>query len=721
MIRVDNNNTSQYDDTDPDDPEPRPSTSGAAPSVVDLTGDPSTAPSVPTALSGATAASVPLSSAAGTRAKNPFTVAISNESNATAAASIKEKLSTKVAKAEIKLALGVIETGMSYSAMETLLPILKGLDPDSKVLAGITLMRNKVSYVISDSLGPFFHEKHIQLARQAPAFSLALDCATSKRGGLSKDLDIHLTFWNSEREVIETHLLEIIEMTTETAEVLLTRIEGCLSENGLPMKNMLAVSRDNPNVNKSLMKMLTEKGTKEGHKILDYGSCVLHVSHNAFSKGLKIVPINVSELAKCIYGFFKYSTIRREQFTAEILDLERDEKLRERGFLRHVDSRWLSLKPALERIDKHWEAILHYFLVTIPALARDNEDKNVQKNAKDAMKTKYYELVATKLKQPDCRFWVKLIIFICERFYPFLTKMQSSGPQIASLYMDCSSLLLDVMSCLIKQSAIPGQGETKKLTKMDLSKDNLELPKMSPSAMTIYRSLTSVDQNNAKKAACAVYKKIGQYLQINLKPLNSTLVRSLRVLNPKNCEGLPDGGKAAIILAAKALGRLSNAQVDSLALQWELFGARRFTRKCDSSGKPSEGIDCFYARCFKELSSEREKFKELELFVMLSLSLPCGNAAGTNVFLWTNITKYLHPATLGRFLRFCLCFLKVTPEIVYFTNFYFAYFYFAYFYFAYFYFAYFCPAAIVWPTSLQNNQGNFLQNLGNDLMLHSVY
>ena len=109
MIRVDNNNTSQYDDTDPDDPEPRPSTSGAAPSVVDLTGDPSTAPSVPTALSGATAASVPLSSAAGTRAKNPFTVAISNESNATAAASIKEKLSTKVAKAEIKLALGVKE------------------------------------------------------------------------------------------------------------------------------------------------------------------------------------------------------------------------------------------------------------------------------------------------------------------------------------------------------------------------------------------------------------------------------------------------------------------------------------------------------------------------------------------------------------------------------------------------------------------------------------
>ena len=63
------------------------------------------------------------------------------------------------------------------------------------------------------------------------------------------------------------------------------------------------MSRDGPTVNQKFMRLLkTKYNTTEaaGRKILDYGSDVLHVGHNAFREGLKVNPIDTSELAKCM-------------------------------------------------------------------------------------------------------------------------------------------------------------------------------------------------------------------------------------------------------------------------------------------------------------------------------------------------------------------------------------------------------------------------------------
>ena len=55
--------------------------------------------------------------------------------------------------------------------------------------------------------------------------------------------------------------------------------------------------------------------------------------------------------------------------------------------------------------------------------------------------------------------------------------------------------------------------------------------------------------------------------------------------------------------------------------------ARKFVRNYDSLGKPDISIDTFYAQCFKKLSIDRDKFKELEKFIKVSLSLPCQNSS----------------------------------------------------------------------------------------------
>ena len=132
--------------------------------------------------------------------------------------------------------------------------MLKSLDPSSKLLSDITLGRQKLSYSVSDSIGPFFHEKHLQSARQAPGYSLSLDAATTKRGGLQKELDLRITFWDEVSMQVVDHILEILEITTETAEDLRDSILSVLKETGLKVEKLMAVSRDNPNVNRALLR-----------------------------------------------------------------------------------------------------------------------------------------------------------------------------------------------------------------------------------------------------------------------------------------------------------------------------------------------------------------------------------------------------------------------------------------------------------------------------------
>lgn len=83
-----------------------------------------------------------------------------------------------------------------------------------------------------------------------------------------------------------------------------------------------------------------------GKKILNIGTCNLHPVHTPFSKGLKMLSFDYNKFACDLHFFFKHSSARREDFALSALVTDLETKM----LLRHVSSRWLSLKPCLERI-----------------------------------------------------------------------------------------------------------------------------------------------------------------------------------------------------------------------------------------------------------------------------------------------------------------------------------------------------------------------------------
>ena len=141
-----------------------------------------------------------------------------------------------------------------------------------------------------------------------------------------------------------------------------------LEKLALPLKLVLSLGMDGPNVNKSILGKLDEKKEK-GFKRL--ARCPVSC-HNSFCIGVKQYGDNAEELCMNLYCFFKNNPCRREDLfeTEETLDLE------ELVLLRHTQCRWLSLIPALQRLTKVKEAVKKL----INDIGRN--DKNIGKNDK---------------------------------------------------------------------------------------------------------------------------------------------------------------------------------------------------------------------------------------------------------------------------------------------------------------------------------------------------
>ena len=101
-----------------------------------------------------------------------------------------------------------------------------------------------------------------------------------------------------------------------------------------------------------------------GHNgLLPFISCRIHVVHNAFQNGIVALRQDVEGLAYNLHAWSKRSSCKEEDFR-ELSDSTtiEDESL----FVRHVDTRWLTLCPVLERIVERWDNAKEYFLKYLP-------------------------------------------------------------------------------------------------------------------------------------------------------------------------------------------------------------------------------------------------------------------------------------------------------------------------------------------------------------------
>ena len=83
-----------------------------------------------------------------------------------------------------------------------------------------------------------------------------------------------------------------------------------------------------------------------------------HILNNAFWHAIDSLDVDVESIVLMIYSHFSNSAVH----TKELKELFSFVDVEQQAFLKHVSTRWLSLRPAVDRLISSWPAVISYFI-----------------------------------------------------------------------------------------------------------------------------------------------------------------------------------------------------------------------------------------------------------------------------------------------------------------------------------------------------------------------
>lgn len=116
--------------------------------------------------------------------------------------------------------------------------------------------RHKLSYVISDGLGPYFLDQLVKdIKTSGWGYTLAYDETSNIQG--KKQLDVHVRYWSESSQMVRVSFLKAIMFGHAKADQVSKELLDTLLTAGLPLSSLIALSSDGPNVNKSISKKMS--------------------------------------------------------------------------------------------------------------------------------------------------------------------------------------------------------------------------------------------------------------------------------------------------------------------------------------------------------------------------------------------------------------------------------------------------------------------------------
>ncbi|XP_008182055.1 uncharacterized protein LOC103309137 [Acyrthosiphon pisum] len=253
-------------------------------------------------------------------------------------------------RAEILWTMKSVVNNMSTTSCDGLADIFKTMSPGTFIDTHFSLSRTKLSYLIIDCLGPHFRKMLLDEC-QACYYTIIYDETTNSEG--VKELQCAIRYW-----------------CDDTKDYIMKAINNA----NLSIDKLLMLGSDGPNVTKTVFKLVNENVKNiRCIRLIDIGTCNIHIVHNTFLKGLEFIGIRVSNFVIDVYYFFHGWPKRYEDYSK----IQKDNSIPNHRFLKHCASRWLTLSDSTARIIEQWDGLLKYFLTSAP-----NNQKSLLKTSK---------------------------------------------------------------------------------------------------------------------------------------------------------------------------------------------------------------------------------------------------------------------------------------------------------------------------------------------------
>lgn len=470
-----------------------------------------------------------------------------NASDGTLCNQLLNSHASSVTQAETLFTVALASDNVPYAFADTGTKIFPKMFHDSQVARDFNCKRSKVSYIISDGLGPYLKEQLItDIIANDCFYSIQID-ETPIPEKRVQQMDVLVRYFSVKQGRVVVQHLQSYHLGHATAADLFDAVKDSLTE--LPLPKFLSFFSDGPNVMKSLKNKLKELNPS----ILDVGFCSLHTVHNAFACGLNEFGGDVESLAIDLYYFFKRSAVQSEDLKKLQLELG----LADHVFLRHVNSRWLTLQSSLDRIIEQFSALKAFFKKTTNSRT-ESERLNRLKAAFASNK-----LLSTML----------FLRNVAEIFNRFLLLFQKDEPLVHILYDEMVLLIKKLMGRFMESKSFQDKdGIQLKSVDVDAAalnwKQNVEIGSDTREQMA---SASVSDKSKIRLGARSFYRACTKYL-IKKLPLENKLLQHLKILQPSNRQS--DGAVNSVrALASMIPSVISPQNVSALTDEWIMLQA----------------------------------------------------------------------------------------------------------------------------------------------------
>ena len=370
--------------------------------------------------------------------------------------------SKETVTAEVLWALKVVLSHYSYKSCEDIAQLFQRMFADSTIAKQFSCGEKKCAYFACFGVAPFLQQQLLDEIKKLESFVLLFDESLNKVTQ-SKQLDLHIRFWDTKCSSVQTRYVTSLFMGHATANDLLEKMTECLNSNKIDISKILQISMDGPNVNWKFHDLLQEhicEAGEDASALISVGSCGLHVVHNAFKTGAQASEWNVEEVLSSLYWLFVDSPARKEDFTEITGSMVFPLK-----FCKH---RWLENVPVVVRAQEIWDKVIMYV-------------QKVQTGKKYATPTsKSFKIIRDAVQDPLMPAKMAAFESVAKQLQPFLTIFQSDNPLLPFMASTLQKMIAGLMKRYVKADVLQKATSAVKLLKLDLSekKTFLEINKV---------------------------------------------------------------------------------------------------------------------------------------------------------------------------------------------------------------------------------------------------
>ena len=339
-----------------------------------------------------------------------------------------------VQKAEIMWTINTVVHNNSYISNSGIADLFRKMFHDSKIAKDFTCAETKTKYILEHGIRVYFQDMLLNSIANnsvSKCFVVLFD-ETMNIHLQQKQLDMYVRIWD-----IDTVLTRFIH-SEFLGSAKAVDIVACFEKLDAiqPLKHMLQISMDGPNVNLLAHEQIEENSrSKYNHGLLNMGTCGLHQVHNALKAAMSPKDtedgFKIQLFLNALYRMFHETPARRAEYTKET-----GSNVFPQSFANH---RWADNIRGAERAVK----MLPYVKKFCRAVA--SRKKGITKPTSQCYKT-VSEFVLDKFAMVKLKFFISL----CEVIETFLVVFQTDRPMAPFIIKELNAIIMSVARRFMK-------------------------------------------------------------------------------------------------------------------------------------------------------------------------------------------------------------------------------------------------------------------------------